>query len=141
MAPNRSPAVPAEENLALARDIAASFSAGGPNAAEPFFHPEVEFHDAWGMGAGMYHGLAGMRQLYQDFSSAWEHFMFELLGLEPTPDGRVFMSARQRVKRTATSRQTDRTMYFVLEFRDGQLLKWDGWHLEAVARVAAGLAV
>jgi ketosteroid isomerase-like protein len=140
MALNRSSAVPVEENLALARRIAASFSAGSLDAAENLFHPEIEFHDAWGLGEGMYLGLAGIRQLYKDFSSAWEDFSFEVLELEPTPDGRVFMSARQRVKRTATSREIERTMYFVLEFREGKLLKWDGWHLKAVARGAAGLA-
>jgi SnoaL-like domain len=128
-----------EEKLDLAREIAAGFGDGDPDTVERHFHPNLEFHDAWAVGAGMYRGLPGMRQLYEDFSSAWEAFSFELLELEPTPDGRVFMTARQRVKRKATSREIERTMYFVLAFSEGKLVRWDGWHLEAVARVAAGL--
>jgi hypothetical protein len=50
------------------------------------------------------------------------------------------MTGRQRVRRKANSREIERTMYFVLAFREGKLVRWDGWHLEAVARVAAGLA-
>jgi ketosteroid isomerase-like protein len=130
----------AEANLELAREIAATFGRTDPDAAQRLFHPDLEFHDAWAVGAGLYHGLSGMRQLYQDFAAAWEEFSFEPLQLEPTPDGRVFMTARQRVKRKTTSREIERTMYFVLAFRDGKLVTWDGWHLEAGARTAAGLS-
>jgi ketosteroid isomerase-like protein len=134
-----SPLAGVEEHLELARGIAASFEAGDPDAAERYFHPEIEFHDAWAVGDGVYHGHAGMRKLYEDFTEAWESFAFELLELEPTPDGRVFMTAQQRVTRRVTSREIERTMYFLLEFRDGRLVKWDGWHLRPIARGAAGL--
>ena len=136
MAPNGHPI---EQNLELARAIVETFSNGGPDHAERLFHPELEFHDAWALGAGVYRGLAGVRQFYEDFSSAWDEFHFELLELEPTPDGRVFMTAQQRTRRTEMSRVTDRTMYFLLAFRDGKLLRLDGWHLRAGARGAAGL--
>jgi len=139
MGPDRSATAQVEEHVELARAIAGAFTDADPDTAERLFHPELEFHDAWAVGPGIYRGLAGMRQLHRDFSAAWEDFSFELVELEPTPDGRVFMAARQRVRRRATSREIDRTMYFLLAFRDGRLVRWDGWHLRAVARGAAGL--
>ncbi|MFL5869194.1 MAG: nuclear transport factor 2 family protein [Thermoleophilaceae bacterium] len=139
MAPDRSATSHVEEHLELARAIADVFADPDPDTAERLFHPELQFHDAWAVGPGIYRGLAGMRQLHRDFSAAWEDFRFELLELQPTPDGRVFMAARQRVRRKTTSREIDRTMYFLLAFRDGKLVRWDGWHLRAVARGAAGL--
>jgi uncharacterized protein len=135
-----APRSAAEQQLALAREIASSFEAGDPAAVERFFHPDVEFHDAWAIGDGEYRGHEGVRRLYGDFAATWENFRFELLELEPTPDGRVFMAGRQSVKRRSTSREIERTMYFLLEFRDGKLVKWDGWHLRPIARGAAGLA-
>ncbi len=138
MAVNRSS--PAAADLEVARAVVASFANGGSESAEELCHPDLAFHDAWGVGAGMYRGLAGMRQLHEDFATAWEEFSFELREIEPTPDGRVFLGLTHRTRRKSTSRTVERTMYFVLAFRDGKLLSWDGWHLRDVARGAAGLA-
>lgn len=139
MATDGAPAAGQEEKLELARHIARLLAERDPSDAERLFHPELEFHDAWALGAGVYRGPAGIRQLLEDLSTAWEEFSFEAVELEPTPDGRVLMTARQ-VTRKARSREVERKMYFLLTFRDGKLVSWDGWHLQAVARVAAGVS-
>ena len=139
MGPNRPIAAEVEDGLAVAADVAAALASRDSDAIERLFHPEVEFHDAWALGPGIYRGHQGMRQLYADVASVWENFSFEVVELEPAPGGRVFMAARQGLRRKGTSRQVDRTMYFLLELRDGKLVRWDGWHLRSVARGAAGL--
>jgi hypothetical protein len=35
-----------------------------------------------------------VRLFHEDFAAAWDEFRFELLELEPTADGRVFVTAR-----------------------------------------------
>ena len=130
---------PVETQLDLARAMIESLADGEPARVEGLVHPEAELHDAWAVGAGMYRGLPGMRQLYADFSSAWGEFSFALVELEPTADGRVFVTARQRARRRGNGRTSERTMYFVLAFRDHKVVSLDGWHLRSVARGAAGL--
>lgn len=131
---------PIEAKLDSARAIIESLPGGDPTRAEKLVDPEVEFHDAWALGAGMYRGLPGVRRLYEDFASTWDEFSFGRVELEPTADGRVFITAEQRARRRSSGRVTERTMYFLVAFRDDRLLSWDGWHLRAVARGAAGLS-
>jgi len=130
---------PVEMRLDVARAIIESLPNGDPTRAERMVHPDVELHDAWAVGAGTYQGLSGLRQLYRDFASAWEDFSLDFVELEPIADERVFMTARQRARRRGNGRVSERTIYFLLAFRDHKLVSLDGWHVCSVARDVAGL--
>jgi ketosteroid isomerase-like protein len=133
------PVSPVDRDLDTARGFVAALASDDVEAAERYCHPDLEFHDAWAVGSGMYCGPAGMRQLHDDFDAAWDQHGFELLELELAPDGRVFVGLVTRARLRATGHMINRPLYFVLTFRDGKLYRWDGWHLRAVARGSAGL--
>lgn len=72
--PRDTARVMSEENLDLARRYFETFNAGGLDAVEPFWHPEIEIYDppTW-PDAGCYLGPAAVRQAVESyFELGWD---------------------------------------------------------------------
>ena len=90
-------------------------------------HPESEARPILGanIGAGVYHGVDGARQWFDDLHQEWETFESRVTGIEEAGD-RTLCTLHVRARGRASGAVIEGEMYHLLEFRDGLI-----WRLEA----------
>jgi ketosteroid isomerase-like protein len=109
-----------QENVELVRNAFQSFSAGGIDAALPFFSPDVVRYptDRWPEGSA-YRGRDGMRNLATAFSENFDDFRYEVHDIRDAQD-RVVVLADMigRIKQSGAE-VSQRLGFVVCGFGDG----------------------
>jgi hypothetical protein len=76
--------------MAMVRSIYAAWERGDFTSTE-WAHPEIELVAADGLDAGTWKGLAGMRQGWLEWLSAWEGYRVEVEEYRELDDGRILV--------------------------------------------------
>jgi ketosteroid isomerase-like protein len=130
-----------EENVETLRAISSAFNQGDIDGLVRYLHPEVEIHPATGGildMATMYRGHDGMRQFAE---TAWESFdmAVEIEEITTAPDGRILATERWQM-RARDGIETGFQLTDIYTFRDGLIIRIDGFRERAEALEAAGLS-
>jgi ketosteroid isomerase-like protein len=110
-------------------------------AAVEYAHPDVELRPAIeGVDTHpAYRGRAGVRKFLEEISSTWEAEWVEFEDVLEGPDDRVFIAERWHViARDGLRLHFD--IFDVYAFRDGLVVRADGFRDRTEALAAAGLA-
>lgn len=109
-----------------------------PAAAIAVCDPDVEFLSVLAVGGRAYAGHDGIRQYFDDVSSAWSEWTVEVHRVQPGPDGRVaiVMTMRGRGRESAAA-FSERTAH-VWTLRNGKLLRNEPYRDPELALRAVG---
>jgi ketosteroid isomerase-like protein len=128
------------QSEASVRALADAITRRDPEAAVAVCDPEVEFLSVLAVGGQAYIGHDGIRQYFDDVSSAWEEWSVEVHRVTAAPDGRVAivmtMHMRGRESGVALSQRTGH----VWTLRNGKLLRNQPFREPERALRAAGLS-
>jgi ketosteroid isomerase-like protein len=103
--------------------FADSITRGDPDAAVALCDPEIEFLSVLAVDGRAYVGHDGIRQYFEDVSSAWEEWRVEVHRVAPGADGRVAIEMTMHVRgRESGAALAVRTGH-VWTLRDGRLLR------------------
>lgn len=80
-----------EPSDAPLRGFADAITRGDVDAALEVCHPEVEFLSVLAVDGKAYLGHAGIRQYFEDVTSAWDEWTVEVHRTADVPDGRVMI--------------------------------------------------
>jgi ketosteroid isomerase-like protein len=122
------------------RELADAITRRDPDGAVAVCDPEVEFLSVLAVGGQAYVGHDGIRQYFDDVSSAWEEWSVDVHRVATAPDGRVVivmtMHMRGRESGVALSQQTSH----IWTLRNGKLLRNEPFREPELALRAAGLS-
>ena len=130
-----------EENIDTVRALYGALNRGDIDGLVQHLHPEVEIHPATGgildMGT-TYRGREGMRQFAE---TAWKSFDMAVEPKEMTtaPDGRILATERWYM-RARDGIETGFQLTDIYTFRDGLIIRIDGFRERAEALESAGLS-
>ena len=131
-----------QENLARLRALADAFSRLDFATAIQGCAEDVELRPAVeGIGVdAFYQGRDGLMAFWEQISEAWEEVTVELRESMEVPGERVAAVERWRV-RGRDDLELDFELIDVYTFRDGLIVRIDGFRNRAEALAAAGLSV
>ena len=129
------------ENLDLARQAMDALTRRDASGLIELSHPEVEWHSFFAELAeegGVYHGHDGARQWVSDLSDAWEEARAAVDDTLAVGDVAVLVgSLRYRSKTSGV--ENEMPAGWVVEFRDGRILRWRAFRDPVDALKAVGL--
>ena len=135
-----------QENVEVVRSLFEAVNRRDYASAVEFVHPEAEICpgiaglDTAGPGSGTrLCGRDEVRQYFEDGANTWETITVEFEEVTETPDGRVLAVERWRV-RGRDGIEVDANCTDVYSFRDGLIVRSDGFRDKADALEAAGLS-
>jgi ketosteroid isomerase-like protein len=130
-----------EENIDTLRASYGALNRGDIDGLVQYVHPEVELHPATGGMLDMgttYRGRDGMRQFAE---TAWESFEIAVEPEEMTTAARDRILATERWQmRARDGIETGFQLTHIYTFRDGLVIRIDGFRERAEALKAAGLS-
>jgi uncharacterized protein len=105
------------------RRFADAVTRGDVDAAIAVCDPEIEFLSVLALGGRAYKGHDGIRQYFEDASSAWSEWTVDVERILAAPDGRVAIAMTMSGRgRESEARFSERTGH-VWTLRDGKLLR------------------
>ena len=103
--------------------FADAITCGDPDAGVAVCDPEIEFLSVLAVDGRAFVGHDGMREYFEDVSSAWEEWRVEVHRVAPGADGRVAIEMTMHVRgRESGAALAVRTGH-VWTLRDGKLLR------------------
>jgi ketosteroid isomerase-like protein len=109
-------------------------------ALADFIHPEIELHDLVEMPDGsVYHRHQGAREMWAQWTQAWEEFEFSLAGAEDLGGDHVLAQVRASGRLKGTEEPIEVSFYEVWTLRDGKGIKRVAAMDRASVLSAAGL--
>jgi ketosteroid isomerase-like protein len=93
------------------------------DAALAVCDPEIEFLSVLGISGRRYIGHEGIRQYFEDVSSAWEEWRVEVHNLTSGPDGRVAIEMTMHVRGLGSGAALSEYAGHVWTVRNGKLLR------------------
>jgi ketosteroid isomerase-like protein len=118
-----------------------AFNRGDIDAAVEYLHPECELYPALTGPGGRdhYRGREGAREFFELITDAWETMTVEFKETIEAPDGRIVGVERWRV-RGRDGIEIDTELTDIYTFRDGLIVRGDGFRDKADGLEAAGLS-
>ena len=129
-----------QRNVETLRSFYEGLNTTGEAPAEPF-HPDVEIHMFEGSPiSGPYRGLDGLRRWREDSFDVFEDGRLLLEEVITGDDPDVMVITNRFVGRMRHTRLTaDFPLTVVVRFRDGLIVRFEGYRERAEALTAAGL--
>jgi ketosteroid isomerase-like protein len=122
------------------RRFADAINRGDLEAALAVCDPEIEFLSVLGISGHAYIGHEGVRQYFEDVSSAWEEWRVEVHGVTSGPDGRVAIEMTMHVRGLGSGAALSAFAGHVWTVRDGKLLRNEMHREPGQALAAVGAA-
>jgi ketosteroid isomerase-like protein len=129
-------------NEELLREAVAAFNREDRSAIDRILDPEVELVNALSDIRGRpYEGYDGAHQWVDDLSATFESVDISVDEVEEVRGDRVLGLGRARVRGRSSGLDYDRELGFVMDFRDGRILRiWVFFDHEEARRSARDLA-
>ncbi len=127
-----------ERNVELVQAGVEAFNRGDEDAVVGVFAPDLECHVGGGlMNVGTWYGHEGYREMITSWGEAWERNRNTLVSVESPDDDHVIAEIHQTAIGAGSGVPVEMTVFYMLEVRDGQAVRF---HLYA-DREAARRAV
>jgi len=123
-------------NERAVRGFADAITRADLEAALEVCDPEIEFLSVLGITGRRYLGHEGIRQYFEDVSSAWDEWRVEVHSVTSGPDGRVAIEMTMHVRGLGSGAALSEYAGHVWTVRDGRLLR-NELHREPGEAVAA----
>jgi ketosteroid isomerase-like protein len=130
----------AAENEHAVRALAEAITDGDPDAAVALCDPEVEFMSVLAVSGHAYFGHDGIREYFEDVSSAWEEWSVDVHRVAAAPDGRVAIEMTMHMRGKESGAPLAQHTGHIWTLRNGKLLRNLPFREPAAAFRAAGLA-
>ena len=121
------------------RGFADSITRGDLDAALDVCHPEVEFLSVLAVDGKAYLGHAGIRQYFEDVTSAWDEWRVEVHRTAVVPDGRVVIEMTMHARGRESGLPIAVFAAHIWTLKDGKLLRNQPFREPEPAERAAGL--
>lgn len=105
------------------RGFADSITRGDLDAALEVCHPEVEFLSVLAVDGKAYLGHDGIRQYFEDVTSAWDEWTVEVHRTGDLPDGRVVIEMTMHARGRESGLPIAVFAAHVWTLKDGKLLR------------------
>jgi ketosteroid isomerase-like protein len=122
------------------RGFADSITRGDLDAALEVCHPEVEFLSVLAVDGKAYVGHDGIRQYFEDISSAWDQWTVEVHRTAVVPDGRVEIEMTMHARGRESGAPIAVFAAHIWTLEDGKLLRNQPFREPDQALRAAGLS-
>jgi ketosteroid isomerase-like protein len=121
------------------RGFADSITRGDLDAALDVCHHEVEFLSVLAVDGKAYLGHAGIRQYFEDVTSAWDEWRVEVHRTAVVPDGRVVIEMTMHARGRESGLPIAVFAAHIWTLKDGKLLRNQPFREPEPAERAAGL--
>lgn len=130
-----------KEDVETLRRVYAALGRGELDNAVEHLHPECELHPALWVPGGRsdYRGREGARELFELIVDTWETVAVEPSETREAAGGRVLVVERWHM-RGRDGIELDTELTDVYAFRDGLIVRLDGFRDKAAALEAVGLS-
>ena len=105
------------------RGLAAAINWGDPDAAVDVCDPDIEFLSVLAVSGKAYRGHDGIREYFEDISSAWEEWRVQVHRVVSAPDGRVVIVMTMHMRGKGSGAMLSERTGHVWTLRDGKLLR------------------
>jgi len=105
------------------RRLAAAINWGDPEAALSVCHPDIEFLSVLAVSGKAYRGHDGIREYFDDISSAWEEWRVQVHRVVAAPDGRVVIVMTMHMRGKGSGATLSERTGHVWTLKDGKLLR------------------
>jgi uncharacterized protein len=105
------------------RGFAEAITGGDLDAALEVCHPEVEFLSVLAVDGNAYLGHAGIRQYFEDVTSAWDEWTVEVHRTADVPDGRIVIEMTMHARGRESGLPIAVFAAHVWTLKDGKLLR------------------
>jgi len=122
------------------RRLADAITRRDPDAAVAVCDPEVEFLSVLAVSGRAYIGHDGIRQYFDDVSSAWEEWRVEVHRVVAAPDGRVAIVMTMHMRGKESGAALSQRTGHIWTLRNGKLLRNQPFREPEEALRAAGLS-
>jgi ketosteroid isomerase-like protein len=122
------------------RGFADSITRGDLDAALEVCHPDVEFLSVLAVDGKAYVGHAGIRQYFEDVTSAWDEWTVEVHRTAALPDGRVVIEMTMHARGRESGLPIAVFAAHVWTLEDGKLRRNQPFREPEQALRAAGLS-
>jgi ketosteroid isomerase-like protein len=139
--PSGDTATMASANEDAVRGFADAITSVDVEAALAVCDPEIEFISVLGISGHAYIGHEGIRQYFDDVSSAWEEWRVEVHGVTQGPDGRVAIEMTMHVRGLGSGAALSEYAGHVWTVRNGKLLRNELHRTPGEALAAVGAAL
>jgi ketosteroid isomerase-like protein len=107
------------------RGFANAISSGDVDAAVAWCDPEIEFFSVLSVAGQAYKGHDGIRQYFEDVSSAWSDWTVDIERVAALPDGRVAIIMTMSGRGLESAARFSERIGHVWTLRNGKLLRND----------------
>jgi ketosteroid isomerase-like protein len=105
------------------RRLAEAINRRDADAAVEVCHPEVEFLSVLAVSGRAYLGHDGIREYFEDISSAWNEWRVEVHRVAPAADGRVVIVMTMHMRGKESGAPLSQRTGHVWTLKDGKLLR------------------
>jgi ketosteroid isomerase-like protein len=113
----------AAEDEETVRRLSEAINRRDPDAAVALCDPEVEFLSVLAVSGRAYIGHAGMREYFDDISSAWTEWRVEVHRIASAPDGRVAIVMTMHMRGKESGAPLAQRTGHIWTLRNGKLLR------------------
>lgn len=112
----------AEEERAVL-GLAEAINARDVEAAVAVCDPEIEFLSVLAVSGKAYRGHDGIREYFEDITSAWEEWRVEVHRVAPAADGRVIIEMTMHMRGQGSGAPLSERTAHIWTLRDSKLLR------------------
>lgn len=112
----------AEEERAVL-GLAEAINARDVEAAVAVCDPEIEFLSVLAVSGKAYRGHDGIREYFEDITSAWEEWRVEVHRVAPAADGRVIIEMTMHMRGKGSGAPLSERTAHIWTLRDSKLLR------------------
>ena len=105
------------------RRLAEAINRRDADAAVEVCHPEVEFLSVLAVSGRAFLGHNGIREYFEDISSAWDEWRVEVHRVAPAADGRVVIVMTMHMRGKESGAPLSQRTGHVWTLKDGKLLR------------------
>jgi ketosteroid isomerase-like protein len=129
-----------DQGVESVRALADAITRRDPEAAVAVCDPEVEFLSVLAVSGHAYVGHDGIREYFDDVSSAWEEWRVDVHRVVAAPDGRVVIEMTMHMRGKESGAALAQHTGHIWTLREGKLLRNEPFREPEQALRAAGLA-
>jgi ketosteroid isomerase-like protein len=105
------------------RRLAEAINRRDADAAVEVCHPEIEFLSVLAVSGRAFVGHDGIREYFEDISSAWDEWRVEVHRVAPAADGRVVIVMTMHMRGKESGAPLSQRTGHVWTLKDGKLLR------------------
>ena len=128
-----------EENVEIVRAVIDGWLRGDPSTLDLVAEDVVYVSPPTMPGGRTYHGHEGVLQWVVDWRAEWADYELEIERVEDLGD-QVMTAERNKATGKRSGVEVDMRTFSLWSFRDGKVIRWQGFPTEEAALEAAGLS-